>query len=144
MTAVDTQILIYSHRREMPENPPARQFLAELVASGQPWAIPWPCVHEFIAVTTRAFRPPSTLEQAIGSVEEWLASPTLVFIGETERHWDVLTELLHAGNVTGGAVHDARIAAICLQHGVTELCTNDRDFSRFPTLAVRNPLTTTP
>jgi predicted nucleic acid-binding protein len=38
------------------------------------------------------------------------------------------------------AIHDARIAAICLQHGVSELWTADRDFSRFPKVKVRNPL----
>jgi predicted nucleic acid-binding protein len=47
--------------------------------------------------------------------------------------------LLDAGNVTGPKVHDARIAALCLLHEVTELWTADRDFSRFPNLKVRNP-----
>jgi predicted nucleic acid-binding protein len=42
--------------------------------------------------------------------------------------------------VTGPLVQDARIAALCLQHGVRELWTADRDFSRFPALGVRNPL----
>jgi predicted nucleic acid-binding protein len=37
-------------------------------------------------------------------------------------------------------VHDARIAALCMQHGVRELLSADRDFSRFPQIAVRNPL----
>lgn len=41
---------------------------------------------------------------------------------------------------TGAMVHDGRIAALCLHHGVSELWTADRDFSRFATLAVRNPL----
>ena len=35
---------------------------------------------------------------------------------------------------------DARIAALCLSHGVSELWSADRDFSRFPDIAVRNPL----
>lgn len=42
--------------------------------------------------------------------------------------------------IAGPAVHDARIAAICLQHGVSELLSADRDFSRFPELKTRNPL----
>jgi hypothetical protein len=42
--------------------------------------------------------------------------------------------------VQGGAVHDARVAALCLRHGVRTLFTADRDFSRFPTLKVKNPL----
>jgi hypothetical protein len=45
-----------------------------------------------------------------------------------------------AGNIAGPLVHDARIAAICLQHGVRELWTADRDFSRFPQLKTVNPL----
>jgi predicted nucleic acid-binding protein len=40
----------------------------------------------------------------------------------------------------GAQVHDARIAALCLHHGVTELWTADRDFGRFPELRTRNPL----
>jgi hypothetical protein len=42
----------------------------------------------------------------------------------------------------GSRIHDARIAAICLHHGVGELWSADRDFSAFPQLKVRNPLVT--
>lgn len=45
------------------------------------------------------------------------------------------------GQVQGGQVHDARIAACCLTHGVRVLWTIDRDFSRFPSLKTANPLT---
>lgn len=37
-------------------------------------------------------------------------------------------------------MHDARIAALCLLHGVRVLWSADRDFSRFPELAVVDPL----
>jgi predicted nucleic acid-binding protein len=36
-------------------------------------------------------------------------------------------------------IHDARIAAICLAHGVEALLSRDRDFSLFPALTVRSP-----
>jgi predicted nucleic acid-binding protein len=52
----------------------------------------------------------------------------------------VLRELLEATGVAGPAVHDARIAAICRAHRVTELLSADRDLRRFPRLRVRNPL----
>ncbi len=42
--------------------------------------------------------------------------------------------------LAGGGVYDARIVAMCLAHGVDELWSADRDFSRFPGLRVRNPL----
>jgi hypothetical protein len=35
--------------------------------------------------------------------------------------------------------HDARVAALCRQHRVSELWTADRVFGRFPGLNVRNP-----
>ena len=61
-------------------------------------------------------------------------------LGETDEHLDRLEVLLTQSGVRGGGVHDARIAAICLEHGVTELWSVDRDFQRFPGLRVVNPL----
>lgn len=44
------------------------------------------------------------------------------------------------GKMLGPRVHDARVAALCLQHGVTELWSLDRDHGRIPELKVQNPL----
>jgi predicted nucleic acid-binding protein len=62
-----------------------------------------------------------------------------VLLSETPRHADVMAGVLDASNVTGNLVHDAHIAALCLEHGVSELLTGDRDFSRFPGLRVGHP-----
>ncbi|HEY2314648.1 MAG TPA: hypothetical protein VGH96_13615, partial [Streptosporangiaceae bacterium] len=59
-----------------------------------------------------------------------------------EAYWSALSSLLSSGNVSGPLVHDARIAALCLSHGIRELWSADRDFSRFPRLKVTNPLVT--
>lgn len=106
------------------------------------WAIAWPSIHEFYAITTnpRIFAPPSAAAQAIAQIEAWLASPTLVLLAESEQHWPTLKPLLAAGKIAGTQVHNARIAALCLQHGVRELWSADRDFSRYPALKVVNPL----
>lgn len=140
MIAVDTNILVYAHREDAPFHTQALQRLAQL--GGQRWAIPWPCVHEFLAIVThpRVFNPPSPVETAFKAVAGWRESSTLVVIGELEGYWELLEALLRAGLVAGPRVHDARIAAICLQHGVKELWTADRDFSRFPQLKTHNPL----
>ena len=61
-------------------------------------------------------------------------------LGEGEGYWPVLRQLVAAGRIDGPRVHDARVAALCLVHGVCELWTADRDFSRVPPLKVRNPL----
>ena len=44
----------------------------------------------------------------------------------------ILESLVRRPRVRGPVVHDARVAAICVAHGVEELLTADRDFALFP------------
>lgn len=142
MIAVDTNILVFAHRADSPWHEAASRQIRDLAEGATAWAIPWPCVHEFLAVVThpRIYKPPTPVDRAISQVDAWLESPSLVLIGESEGHWRTLRELLLAGKVSGPPVHDARIAALCVTHGVRTLWTADRDFSRFPTLMAVNPL----
>jgi toxin-antitoxin system PIN domain toxin len=142
MIAVDSNLLVYAHREDSPWHEAAYSCLAELAEGRQTWAIPWPCLHEFLAIVThpRIYDPPTPLGRAIDQVEAWLESTSLVLLAESEDHWERLSSLLRAGRIAGPKVHDARVAAICFQHGTSELWTIDRDFSRFPGLKVRNPL----
>ena len=141
MTAVDTNILVYAHRLDSPWHDRAAETLISLAESPEPWAIPWPCVHEFFSIAThpRIYRPPTPAERALADLDTWFESPSLRLIGETESYWLILRQMLRSSAATGPMVHDARIAAICLAHGVTTLLTADRDFSRYG-IAVRNPL----
>jgi len=140
--AVDTNILVYAHRTDSPFHAAAAERITELAEDNAPWAIPWPCVHELLAIVTnpRIYDPPTAIEVALDYVDALLQSPSLVLLAETELHWETLRPLMAAGRIAGGRVHDARIAAICMQHGVRELWSTDRDFSRFPDLTVVNPL----
>lgn len=52
MRAVDTNILIYAHREDSDFHGQTIRALQELAESGTRWAIPWPCLHEFLAITT--------------------------------------------------------------------------------------------
>ncbi len=141
MIAVDTNILVAFMRSEYPHHEKARARIRELTEGPASWALPWTCVHEFLAVTTnpRIFRVPLSPQQAIAAIEALLESPTAQLIAEGPGYWETLRSLLGEGDVAGSKVHDARIAAVCLTHGVTELWTADRDFGRFPALRVRNP-----
>lgn len=143
MIAVDTNILVYAHRRDADFHHEAAQQLHALAQGRSAWAIPWPCLHEFFAIAThpRIFGPPSSPDQAIRQIDAWLASPTLTLLSETAGYWDRLKVALATGKVGGPMVHDARIVALCTGHGVRELWSADRDFGRFaPSLSVRNPL----
>ena len=77
---------------------------------------------------------------ALGQAERLIELPNTVLIGEADEHWQRLRDCIDAG-IVGHRIHDAKIAAICLQHGVTEFWSADRDFSRFAQLKTRNPLT---
>jgi toxin-antitoxin system PIN domain toxin len=140
--AVDTNILVYAHRQDSPWHDAAYAQVAVLAEGRSPWCIPWSCLHEFLAIVThpRIYAPPSRLAEAVSQVDAWLESPSVVLLAETDRYWPMLKSLLGEGRVTGPMVHDARVAAACLLHGVRELWTADRDFGRFAALAVRNPL----
>jgi len=142
MIAVDTNILVYAHRRDSEWHGKASAALAQLAEGSAPWGIAWPCFHEFLAIVThpRVYSPPTPLGKAIEQVEIWLESPTLHPLGELKGHWKELKEMLLSGRITGGAIHDARVAAICREHGVQELWSADRDFNRLAGVAVRNPL----
>ncbi|MGB0680149.1 MAG: type II toxin-antitoxin system VapC family toxin [Polyangiales bacterium] len=142
MIAVDTNILVYAHRQDTPWHDIAARCLRALAEGNASWAIPWPCVHEFFSTVTRprVFSPPSTTTQALRQLDAWLASPTLTLLHESATYWNELRPLLEAGRICGPMVHDARIAALCMHHGVHTLWTADRDFSRFADLHTSNPL----
>ena len=143
MIAVDTNILVYAHREDSPFHEAAAHRVAELAERGAAWAIPWPCIHEFLAIVThpRIYDPPTPLAAALEQVNAWIESPSLVLLAESDQHWPELRTLMEQAKVTVGRVHDARVAALCLQHGVRELLSADRDFGRFTQLTVINPLT---
>jgi len=144
MIAVDTNVLVYAHREDSSWHHRARALVDELAASPGPWAIPWPCLHEFYAIVTHPgiYDPPTPTELAVDQLAAWLEAPNLVVLAESAGYWERLRRLLEAGRLMGPQVHNARVAALCLHHGVQLLWSADRDFSRFPELAARNPLLT--
>ncbi len=100
MIAVDTNIMVYAHREDSPWHEPAYARLAELAEGRAAWAIPWPCLHEFLAIVThpKIYSPPSPLEAALAQVEAWMESPSLVLLAETGGYWPGLrANLLLAG-----------------------------------------------
>ena len=141
MIAVDTNILVYSHREEEAQYDEARSALESIWSTGRGWGLPWPCVHEFLAVVTnrKIYPDPTPMALAIDAVHSFIEVGARL-LGESTAHLEIIDRLVMAGRVTGPKVHDARVAAICIGQGVEELWTVDRDFSYFPELRTRNPL----
>jgi len=142
MRAVDTNVLVHAHRLKSPLHEPSRLAVARLAEGPANWAIPWSCIHEFYSLVTnpRVFPEPTPPSAAWEQIEAWMESPTLVLLSEARSHAEHLRDLVIKGRVVGARVHDARIAAVCLSHGVQELISFDRDFTRFPGLTTRSPL----
>lgn len=143
MIAVDTNFLVYARREEAIHHAEAKHLLAELSEGLRPWAIPWPCVYEFLRVVThpRVFKPPTQLAVALEDLDQLFDSPAIVLLGEGPSHRAHLRHFISTGRASGNIVHDAHIAALLREHGVREFWTSDRDFHRFPGIPVRNPFT---
>ena len=142
MIALDTNLLVYAHREDSEFHLIAREQIDRLRHQPAPWAIPWPCVHEFIAIVTHPniYKPASKIGEALGAVDAWLAGGNLHLLSESPGYFEKLREIAASAHVKGPRIHDARIAALCLHHGISELWSADRDFSAFPQIKTRNPL----
>lgn len=134
MIAVDTNVLVYAHREELPLH---RQALAELTAlaeGGARWGIPVFCLGEWLRVIThpRLFSPPHTVEEATAALERVLASPSLEILEPGSSYPRLLAAAMRESGARGNLVYDAQIVALCRESGVGALLTEDRDFARFP------------
>ncbi len=71
MIAVDTNILVYAHREDSLFHAAASRQVTALAEGRVPWAIPWPCLHEFLAIVThpRIYDPPTPLPSALHQVD---------------------------------------------------------------------------
>jgi len=144
MQAIDTNILIHAEVQSSQHHASALKILQGLAEGALPWAIPWPCIYEFLPVVThpRVFHPPVPLNIALEDLQQLLASPSLFLLAETGQHAALLDQVLRQAGATGNLIYDAHIVALCLEHGVSELITGDRDFSRFAGLTIINPFAT--
>jgi len=141
MRALDTNVLVHAEIVTGPHHATARDLLQRLAEGPAPWAIPWPCVYEFLRIVThpRVFHPPMPIAAALADLRAILRSPSLLLLAETERHAEVMSSIVEPSGATGNLIHDAHIAALCVEHGVSELVTGDRDFARFPGVRTVNP-----
>jgi toxin-antitoxin system PIN domain toxin len=138
LIAVDTNVLVAAHRSDAAQHLPALAWVRSLAEGQAPWGIPVFCLGEFVRVVThrRVFDPPSTIAQAIEAVDALLESPTVRVLLPSAYHWSLLRASIIAGEATGNLVFDAQIAALCREHGVERLLSEDRDFRRFPGLSL--------
>ena len=141
MILVDANLLIYAHVNTFPQHEHARRWLDERLNGVAPVGLPWPSILAFLRLTTnpRVFERPEPMLDAWQQVISWLQAERVWIPQPTERHQDVLGELLAAPGVHANLVPDAHLAALAIEHGLI-LCSTDGDFARFAGLRWENPL----
>lgn len=134
-------VLVYAHREDTKDHKAFRAWLESAINSPQAYGVSDIVLSGFVRVVThpRVFDPPSSLEAAFDFVEEVRSSPNCVVLGPGQRHWEIFTDLCRKSGVRGNLVSDAYLAALAIETG-SEWITTDRDFSRFPGLKWRHPL----
>lgn len=144
MIALDTNILVYAHREDAPWHAAARAAVESLARDEVSWGLPWPAMVEYLAAVTSPARfvNPTPSEVALEQLEALAGTPSAVVLVELGDPLTPFAALMRASGASSRTVYDARIASLCLSHGVRELWTADRDFGRFPRLRTRNPLVT--
>lgn len=103
MQAIDTNVLVYSEIPTSIYHAQARSLLVGLADGELPWAIPWPCLYEFLRVVThpRASRPPMSVQVALADLNRIVASSLLVLLSETPPHFQVMESLIRESGVSG-------------------------------------------
>jgi uncharacterized protein len=138
---VDANILVYAHVSSFAQHGAAREWLDRQLNGSAPVGLPWASLLAFLRLVTnsRIFRHPQPMADAWTQVKDWLGCETVWVPVPTERHPDLLGELLKLPGVHGNLVPDAHLAALAIEHGLT-LCSTDGDFARFRTLRWLNPI----
>jgi toxin-antitoxin system PIN domain toxin len=138
---VDINLLIYATFEHTEQHKSAHAWLESQLNGSSRVGLPWHALLGYLRVTTnrRAFPNAVTASEAWSQVEDWLACDVAWIPQPTERHAEVLKELLQQPGVHGDLVSDAHLAALAIEHGLT-LCSTDGDFARFRELKWLNPL----
>ena len=133
MIAIDTNVLVYAHRAETELHETALSHLTSLSEGNQPWALPVPCLSEFFRVVThpKVFNPPSKLSEALEFVQSVTDAPACRLLRPGNHYLHHLFSVMREADARGNLVFDAQIVALCREHSVTSILSNDRDFERF-------------
>ena len=138
MIAIDTNVLVYAHRGDSELHDVALKELTQFCEGSEPWALPLPCVSEFFRVVThpRVFNPPSKLIDAIDFVKSLSDAPSCRILRPGNGFLDHLFSVMQNADARGNLVFDAQIVALCREHGISNVLTNDRDFARFKGMSI--------
>jgi uncharacterized protein len=139
MLCVDTNVLVYAHRADLPEHADYRPLLERLANDDEPLGLPDVVLSGFVRVVTnrRIFSAPTSSDEAWEAVDALLAAAMRLRAGE--RHWVLFRQLANDINARGNDIPDAYVAAYAVENNATWLSA-DRGFARFNRLRWSHPM----
>lgn len=143
MRLPDVNLLLYAVDEQSPRHAAARSWLEDRLSGTETVAFDWSTLNGFLRMSTRAaiFQRPLPVGQAFDLVEDWLEQASVIVVAPSDRHAQVMRELLEPLGTAGNLVPDAHLAALAIEHGaILESC--DHDFARFRGLRWADPLAT--
>jgi uncharacterized protein len=137
---LDANLLVYAYAPGSPRHHPALNWLEDVLSGPSKVGLPWPTLLAFVRLigNPRVVQNPVPLSRSWARVRQWLALPQVWTPLPTDRHEQVISDLL-VGESRVDLANDAHLAALAIEHGLT-LCSADRDFARFAGLRWQNPL----
>ena len=147
MFVVDTNVLVYAADISAAEHQRCRTLLERWRTGYAAWFLTWGICYEFLRVVThpRVLRRPWSGRNATEFLDAVMAAPGLAMLVQTDRHRDVLRDVVAEVPVLAGNLwHDAETAVLMREHGVKRICTRDTDFHRFAFIEPIDPLVAEP
>jgi hypothetical protein len=129
---LDANVLVYAYDSTSDRHAGVRAWLERILNGDEAVGLPLVSALAFIRIVTN----PAVMDQPMPPVDavEVIASivsrRAVTVLEPTERHWEVLAQLVATGKAKGPLVMDAHIAALALERG-GRVATTDRDFVRF-------------
>jgi predicted nucleic acid-binding protein len=142
MIAVDTNLLVFAHRTQVPEHRAAREAIEEASMDSEGWGFTLTSLLEFWSIVTHPSAPPrpSTPAEASAFVQALIRDAGAQIWLPREGFGQRLIRLGSKLHVCGPRIFDLAIALTAFEAGAGEIWTHDLGFMSIPGVRVVFPL----
>ncbi len=139
----DTNVLVYAVDANFIHRTQCSRYIERFANGPETGYLTWSICYEFLRVATHlnVLETPLTSREAWGFLEELISTFGFHVLAETERHRGLLAQTLtELPTVSANQMHDLHTAVMMREHNISQICTRDGGFRRFPFLEVIDPL----
>ena len=141
MLLLDTNILVYAHRRDSDRHEEYRAWLESMIDGPQPYAVSDQALMGMIRIVTnpQIYRQPALIQEALAFADQYRNQPHAHVLSPGPSFWGIFADLCGKADARANLIPDVYLAALAIEHGC-ELVSADRDFLKFPGLRFSHPL----